>query len=262
MKPINDIIEQAGAGLAGNNEKDTIRGICYPAKFETAKRLLLEAWRDYVETETKAAFYLDQHTCHHAEQLAIWATEWTRKPWLLLYGGTPGTGKTSAAYAIKGFAERLRGTYEARAAASWRNESEAKEFRRWAAWSRVPELFTARDLALFAAGYHGDAELCPEGGPRLYEKCAGLTEDPYFDYSGPVIVDDIGTEPEEMNVFGTKITPIADLLARRYERRYPTIITANLGLESIADRYGARILDRLQEVAEFVEFGGESYRTQ
>lgn len=75
-----------------------------------------------------------------------------------------------------------------------------------------------------------------------------------------LIVDDIGTEPEGVKAFGTELLPIADLIMQRYDSRFPTIITTNLSEKGIAEAYGVRVMDRLNEICEKVPYGGESYR--
>lgn len=87
--------------------------------------------------------------------------------------------------------------------------------------------------------------------PRLFEsrtdqECIGI--------------DDLGVEPLEVNSFGTRSTPIAELLLHRYERMRFTILTSNLSEEQLTSRYGERITDRLREVCDRLWMDGASYR--
>jgi hypothetical protein len=56
-----------------------------------------------------------------------------------------------------------------------------------------------------------------------------------------LILDDLGREKETPAIAGR----LASILAARYERRAPTLITSNLGPDAIGDRYGADIRSRL-----------------
>lgn len=73
-------------------------------------------------------------------------------------------------------------------------------------------------------------------------------------------IDDFGIEPVYVNVFGTDISPISELLYHRYQNRLTTIITTNLGIEDIRQRYGDRIADRFNEMMKSVLFPNDSYR--
>lgn len=73
-------------------------------------------------------------------------------------------------------------------------------------------------------------------------------------------IDDLGVEPLEVNSFGTRTSPIVDLLLHRYERMRFTIITSNLSEEEMSRRYGERIADRMLEVCDRLWIGGASYR--
>lgn len=90
------------------------------------------------------------------------------------------------------------------------------------------------------------------------------TESPqyFFDHTDQecIGIDDLGIEPVEVNSFGTRTTPIAEMLLHRYERMRFTIITSNLSEEQLTDRYGERITDRLREVCDRLWVGSASYR--
>ena len=73
-------------------------------------------------------------------------------------------------------------------------------------------------------------------------------------------IDDFGIEPVYINVFGTDISPISELLYHRYQNRLTTIITTNLAVEDIRKRYGDRIADRFNEMMHCVLFANQSYR--
>ena len=75
-----------------------------------------------------------------------------------------------------------------------------------------------------------------------------------------MIVDDLGTEPREVMEFGNVYTPLIDLITTRYEEQLYTIFTTNLTPTQLEEKYGKRIVDRLNEMVEKVVFENESYR--
>lgn len=58
-------------------------------------------------------------------------------------------------------------------------------------------------------------------------------------------IDDLDTEPVEVMDYGNIITPVINLLTKRYEAHLFTIVTTNLYPKEIHKRYGDRIADRL-----------------
>lgn len=73
-------------------------------------------------------------------------------------------------------------------------------------------------------------------------------------------IDDLGTEPCEVNDYGNLVTPMIDLLSKRYEEQLFTFITTNLQPKEIRERYGDRMADRLNEMVEKIIFVNDSYR--
>lgn len=72
-----------------------------------------------------------------------------------------------------------------------------------------------------------------------------------------LILDEVGVQ------FGsdTEKLMLFDVLNERYEKRKPTLLISNLGLEDVKAYLGERIFDRLREDGgEAVAFGWESYR--
>ncbi len=76
----------------------------------------------------------------------------------------------------------------------------------------------------------------------------------------PILIDDIGKESKEVNDFGTKILPIADLMALRYDNGSLTFATCNYNLETLAKFYGKTTTDRFKEMFNIFKLEGESYR--
>lgn len=73
-------------------------------------------------------------------------------------------------------------------------------------------------------------------------------------------IDDLGVEPKEVLDYGNVMTPVIDLITRRYENQLFTFITTNLTPSQIRDRYGERIADRLNEMVEKIVFTNPTYR--
>lgn len=74
-------------------------------------------------------------------------------------------------------------------------------------------------------------------------------------------IDDIGTEPVDIQDYGNHLNPVIDLLYKRYDEQLFTIITTNLTPKEIRERYGERIADRLNEMAFRIVFDNDTYRT-
>lgn len=74
-----------------------------------------------------------------------------------------------------------------------------------------------------------------------------------------LLLDDVGTEPYEVKEYGNVYLPFTELIEQRYNRRLTTIITTNLNIEDINNRYGARIADRINEWHS-IRWSGNSYR--
>lgn len=81
-------------------------------------------------------------------------------------------------------------------------------------------------------------------------------------YGKHLIIDDLGTEPNEANIFGTKVNPMQFILERRlnYWPRVKTYITSNLTREDLFRRYGERLLSRLEGSMIFIVLDGKDWR--
>ena len=76
----------------------------------------------------------------------------------------------------------------------------------------------------------------------------------------PLFIDDLGKEQREMVEFGTRIQPIVDLMAMRYDTGAITFVTTNYKLDTMKEFYGNTIIDRFSEMFNIIEMGGKSYR--
>lgn len=237
-----------------------------------------------------------------------WLSDPLRKPFLLLYGENPGTGKTTLARAIL---RVIRDDIPQIKADMNREYSRFQDKLETERDKEILALVTPEYVELYNTRntYHAPnartfwkalKEECPETyttakkiyidtnekvkmpakkydsitAPRLESlhfvsahdlvRCAErFGRERLTDFSsGFLFLDDVGTEADSANFMGNKILPVVEILLERYDRRAVTIITSNLSDEGLADRYGVRVADRLNEVADKIAFMGESYRKQ
>ena len=76
-------------------------------------------------------------------------------------------------------------------------------------------------------------------------------------------LDDLGSEVGgPVNLFGTTVDPIYELIMMRYRIRdqFKTYITTNHTMDQIKERYGYRIWDRLHEMCNILILEGQSRR--
>ena len=74
-----------------------------------------------------------------------------------------------------------------------------------------------------------------------------------------IYVDDIGRENESFE-YGNKIDAVSYLIDKAEESKKLLILSTNLTLQELRDRYGDRIIDRLKAITYVVAFKGESMR--
>lgn len=77
-----------------------------------------------------------------------------------------------------------------------------------------------------------------------------------------LLIDDIGEEPANVMDYGRQLPLFSKIVAERYARMLPMVITTNLTPEQIRTTYGERTADRLHEIADILTFKGTSYRKQ
>lgn len=66
-------------------------------------------------------------------------------------------------------------------------------------------------------------------------------------------IDDIGTEPAEVKNYGTATQPIAAVVEFRYDANLPIYFTTNLRGGELNERYGSRIVSRMNEMCGVVD---------
>ena len=76
----------------------------------------------------------------------------------------------------------------------------------------------------------------------------------------PLFIDDIGKEQREIMIYGTRLQPISDLIALRYDNGSLTYATSNYSLETLQEFYGITTTERFKEMFNTFVVEGESYR--
>lgn len=77
---------------------------------------------------------------------------------------------------------------------------------------------------------------------------------------GNLCIDDLGSEGEDANYYGTKLNVIAEVFETRYNRGLITHFTTNYKENIILERYGRRVLSRMEHACKFVELNDQDYR--
>ena len=75
-----------------------------------------------------------------------------------------------------------------------------------------------------------------------------------------LMLDDIGEEPVVAKDYGRDWPLFQKIVAERYTRMLPMVITTNLNFDQMAERYGERTADRLREIADLMPFANGSFR--
>ena len=188
--------------------------------FDDAKVYLLAAYQAEVERRHKV-FERNEHFDAQLNLIANYLTGGSKK-FGLMFCGLCGNGKTTWAKALQLLVSGL----------NLKNPINNLYY--------VFPLCNAKDLAMRSKGNYNDWR-----NVMRYQL---------------MIVDDLGTEPREVMEFGNVYTPLIDLITTRYEEQLYTIFTTNLTPVQLEEKYGKRIVDRLNEMVEKVVFENESYR--
>lgn len=75
-----------------------------------------------------------------------------------------------------------------------------------------------------------------------------------------LILDDLGAEQRDKQDQGWTTELVYDIVQSRYEAMLPTVITTNLSLDAIEERYSARIASRLVQMCDAVWSDAPDYR--
>ena len=172
--------------------------------------------------------------------IAKWITEPQAKPALILQGNK-GNGKTTTARSVATLFSSLSN-----------NATRYLKENRWQ--MRKEDVMLYEHLEYAPQWVFVTAQELVDMATRQPERYEVIKTSPCL------IIDEMGLEPTFAKVYGTEITPIADVLAHRYNIMLPTIITTNLNNEEIQQKYGARIEDRLREICGRLVYRNPSFR--
>lgn len=234
METLESIINTARTAILKTDTKVRYR---LPFTEESITPLLSEAYAAIVASRG-AVKQDDEATRRNIARVARWLTNETTKPMLMLYGGV-GNGKTTMVRAIALLSRSLRTAYEDAS----RNEPDRKRSDALyikASTIRIPAIYTAQDIANLAGSRRAE-----------YEAIATRSF---------LVIDDLGCEPAVVKNYGTEVTPITDLIYKRYDEMSPTVVTTNLTKASIREIYGDRVADRFRETFETIGYQEKSYR--
>lgn len=74
-----------------------------------------------------------------------------------------------------------------------------------------------------------------------------------------ICIDDVGTEGVSVK-FGERRMAFPEIVDEAEKKGKLLVMTTNLSIDEISDKYGARTLDRLREITKTVRFTGKSLR--
>lgn len=234
METLESIINAAKAAIRKTDTKVRYR---LPFTEESVAPLLADSYAALVASRG-GELQDDDATRRNIARVARWLTSDSTKPMLMLYGGV-GNGKTTMARAVISLSRAVRDAYEEESRKTTDRKRSDTLFVAATA-ILVPSMWTAQDIANLAGRRREE-----------YEAVAGR---PFL------IVDDLGCEPAVVKSYGTEVTPITELIYRRYDTMSPTIVTTNLSKPGIRAMYGDRVADRFNEVFETIGYTGESFR--
>lgn len=202
-------------------QRTTAHAFRLPLAVEDAYCLLYSAYEVEVERRGRT-LQMDEDTTRIVGEVAHHLTG--PQPNGLLFCGTTGNGKTTLALALQNAVEWLR------------------------ARGKLPTVFMQYDLdtVRFVEARHVAATY-KTTKTRLMS-------------IGVLAIDDVGTEPAEVVDYGNVIEPITELLEARYARGLFTLVTTNLTGQELRQRYGVRLVDRMNEMMHVVVFKNGSFR--
>ena len=71
-----------------------------------------------------------------------------------------------------------------------------------------------------------------------------------------LLIDDAGSEKSEVKSYGNSCLLFNEIISVRYDYRLPVIITTNLNSAALRERYGDKIMSRLREMCDVIDFQG------
>lgn len=75
-----------------------------------------------------------------------------------------------------------------------------------------------------------------------------------------ICIDDLGAEINKVNIYGTVVYPIEEIIEIRYEKNLMTHFTSNLNEDLIMEKYGDRVYSRIVGETNIIEMKKTDYR--
>jgi DNA replication protein DnaC len=97
-------------------------------------------------------------------------------------------------------------------------------------------------------------DICEDFATNGYD---GLLK--YCNYS-TICIDDLGTENQNVQYFGTKVNVIEEIIEERYRKQLLTHFTSNFTKERIGDVYGDRVYSRIIGTTNIHNLKGKDFR--
>lgn len=180
-----------------------------------------------------------------------------------------GEKKTPATIAIPNAEELLRQGYEFFCGKDYQFPTEYHAIVEWLKDNK------GKGLLLIGSNGRGKSVFCTKILPVLLAQvlklkyyCSSaislnkyIRDDNSFDIlvSQVVIIDDFGIE-DILNEYGTKRSTLAEVIDDAERRGQLVVLTTNLTMNEIKERYGMRTIDRLKALTTCVSCVGESFR--
>lgn len=120
------------------------------------------------------------------------------------------------------------------------------------------QLWPRKNIDLWKDSSSGPESLLPEGG-KLLRCTADNAELDVVKQKHIIYVDDIGTENLSVK-YGEKRLAFAELADEAEKKGKLLILTTNLSIDELREKYGERTIDRLRAITRTVLFSGESLR--
>lgn len=207
--------------LVANTKQSLLQTSKMSLKDEECEALITQAYRLLVEKKGRT-FLEEKQVKENIRAITKWSLEKNYNPFLFL-AGTVGNGKTTLAKACI----QVTNLY-------WQKREDLLQV-----WRKPFKVVTATELNEIA-----------KDDSKEFKEIKGAQR---------MMIDDIGTEAVSVKNYGNVISPFVETLYHRYDKGLITIMTSNLTLEEIRERYGVRVFDRMQE-SNKIFFRGESYR--
>ena len=216
---------------------NTDRRYNIPVPTADLEALLVKCYESEVRS-TAIAYRADTVTADRLHLIAKWLTNPDCKNSLILCGGI-GSGKSTTLRSIARAIDLIRKAAKERKAID--KPAFHAEFSNKDVLTIHDRLQVIKPLTVFSSS------ACA----RRAEECAKV------EFLG---IDDFGCESTVVMDYGTRTTPLINLLYYRYDCKLPTVITTNLDLVDVEKKYDKRLADRMHEDYDILAFPNPSYR--